>query len=56
MQLQMDQELNQNETAEFDKKYNVLHYNSELKDGHAVDAEQNIRKLNSRLRNSKRLV
>ena len=56
MRLQTDQEFNQNEIAEINKKYNVLHYNSKLNDGHAVGAEQKTRELKSRLRNFKRLV
>ena len=56
MRLQTDQEFNQNDLAEINKKYSVLHYNSKLNDGHAVGAEQKIRELKSRLRNFKRLV
>ena len=45
MRLQKDQEFNQNEIAEINKKYNMLHYNSKLNDGHTVGAEQKIREL-----------
>ena len=38
------------------KKYNVLHYNSKLNDGHAVPAEQKIRELKNCLKNFKRLL
>ena len=56
MRLQTHQEFNQNKTAEINKKYNVLHHNGKLNDGHAVGAEQKIRELKSRLRNFKRFV
>ena len=56
MRLQKNQEFNQNEIAEINKKYNMLHYNSKLNDEHTVGAEQKIRELKSRLRNFKRLV
>ena len=38
MRLQTDQEFNQNEIAEINKKYNVLHYNSKLNNEHDVGA------------------
>ena len=57
MRLQTDQEFNQNEIAEINKKFNVLHYNTKLNDGHAVGAERKIHELKkSCLRNFKRLV
>ena len=56
MRLQTDQELNKNEIAEINKKYNVSHYNSKLNNGHIIGAEQKIRELKSRLKNFKRLV
>ena len=37
------------------KKYDVLHYNSKLNDGHAVGNEQKIRELKSHLKNFKRV-
>ena len=45
MRLQTDPELNQNEIASINKKYNVLHYNKKLNEGHTVAAEQKIREL-----------
>ena len=38
------------------KKYNVLHYNSKLNDGHAMPAEQKIRELKNCLKNFKKLL
>ena len=55
MQLQTDQEFNQNEIAEINKKNNVLHYNSKLNNRHAIDAEQKIKELKSRLVNFRKL-
>ena len=56
MQLQRDKEFNQNDIAEINKKYSVLHYNSKLNDGHVVGVEQKNCELKSHLRNFKRLV
>ena len=56
MRLQTDQDFNQNEIREINKKYNVLHYNSKLNDGHAVTAEQKIMEVKNRLKNFKRLL
>ena len=47
LRLQTDQEFNQNEMKQITKKYNVVHFNSRLNDGHAVGAEQKIRELKS---------
>ena len=55
MQLQTDQEFNQNEIAEINKKNNVLHYNSKLNNRYAIDAEQKIQELKSRLVNFRKL-
>ena len=57
MRLQTDQEFNQNEIDKINKKYNVLHHNSKLNDGHAVGAEQkfvNLNPISEILRGSKR--
>ena len=54
--LQTKQEFNQNEIKEIAKKYNVVHFNSKLNDGHAVGAEQKIRELKNQLKNSKRML
>ena len=56
MRLQTNQEFNQNEIKEINKRYNVLHYNSKLNDGHTMAAEQKIRELKNRLKNFKRLL
>ena len=56
MRLQTNQEFNQNEIKEINKRYNVLHYNSKLNDGHTMTAEQKIRELKNRLKNFKRLL
>ena len=56
MSLQTDPELNQNEIASINKKYNVLHYNKKLNERHTVAAEQKIRELKIRFRNLKRLL
>ena len=45
MRLQTDPEFNENEIASINKKYNVLHYNRKLNEGHTVAAEQKIREL-----------
>ena len=55
MRLQTDQEFNQNEIAEINKKNNVSHYNSKLKNRYAIDAEQKIQELKSHLVNFKKL-
>ena len=39
IRLQNDQEFNQSEIKEIAKKYNVVHFNSRLNDGHAVEAK-----------------
>ena len=56
LRLQTNQEFNQNEIKEITKKYNVVHFNSRLNDGHAVGAEQKIRELKNRLKNFKRVL
>ena len=56
MYLQTDQEFNQNEIKELAKKYNVVHFNSKLNDGHAVSAEQKIRELKNCLKGFKRAL
>ena len=56
IRLQTNQEFNQNEIKEIAKKYNVVHFNSRLNDGHAVGAEQKIRELKNQLKNSKRML
>lgn len=38
------------------EKYDVLHYNSKLNDGHAVGNEQKIKELKSHLKNFKRVL
>ena len=54
MRLQTDQEFNQNETAEINRKYKFLHYNSKLNERRVMDAEQKIRELKSHPRNFKK--
>ena len=39
MQLQTNQEFNQNEIAEINRNYKVLHYNSKLEEKRAIGAE-----------------
>ena len=56
MRLQTIKNLIRTKLPKLTKKYNVLHYNKKLNDGHAVGAEQKIHELKSRLRNFKRLV
>ena len=56
LRLQTDQEFNQNEIKEITKKYNVVHFSSSVNNGHAVRAEQKIRKLKSQLKNFKRVL
>ena len=55
MRLQIDQEFNQNEIKKINSKHNVEHYNSKLKEDHAVATGQKIRELKNRLKNFKRL-
>ena len=54
MRLQTDQEFNQNETAEINRKYKFLHYNSKLNERRVIDVEQKIRELKSHPRNFKK--
>ena len=53
IRLQIDHEFNQNKIKEISKKYNAVHFNSRLSDGHAVGPEQKIRELKNRLKNFK---
>ena len=53
---QIDHEFNQNKIKEISKKYNAVHFNSRLSDGHAVGPEQKIRELKNRLKNFKRVL
>ena len=56
MCLQTNQEFNQNKIKEITKTYYVVYFNSRLNEGHAVGAEQKIRKLKNRLKNFKRML
>ena len=53
IRLQTDREFNQNKIKEIAKKYNVVHFNSRLNEGHAVGAEQKIRKPKNLVKNFK---